>query len=172
MYESTISMTLLAEVDVTARAIAIIAAIAGFGKIIWDGYAYFHQAAQSLRIKLWAEDEPRSLVLMVTNKGRRPVFVQRAVLCYQLGGQELTLDLLKKDRPSQDRKLEPFGDSEEFRWEVTSDKIMQFRLGFQEDPAYLYVSLRSRAEEIHRIPNEQVRRMARHILNEFNPPSA
>ena len=165
-------MVLLAEVDDTARAIAIIGAVAGIGKIIWDITAYWLQGRQSLKCKVWAEDEPRAILVKATNRGRRPVFVQRAVLYYQLGGQELSINLEKATDPGQDRRVEPFGDSEIFKWTVTANQIMQFRLGFQEDPDYLYISVRSQAGEVQRIPNEQFQGIVRHLLSEFDPPVA
>jgi hypothetical protein len=159
----------MADVDITARVVAGLAAIGAWGKILWDACAYWHQGRQHLSTNVWAEDEPRGLHVKVTNIGRRPVYVQRAVLCYTLQGQELYIDLLKKTAPEDDRKLEPFGDSEFFRWLVSSDKIMQLKLGFQQDPDYLYIVVRSRSGEIHRISNQEVQGMVRHLLNEFNP---
>jgi hypothetical protein len=127
-------MVLLAEVDETARAIAVIGALAAIGKILWDVIAYYLQGRQSLRCDVWPDNEPRHLSVRVTNLGRRPVFVQRALLYYQLGGQELCIHLEKGKEPGHDRRLEPFGDSEIFTWTVTADKIMQFRLGSRKTP--------------------------------------
>jgi hypothetical protein len=161
---------MFAEVDEVARGIAILGLVAAFGKILWDITAYWLQGRQALTCDVWAEDEPRTLLVKVVNKGRRPVFVQRGVLCYQLGGQDLSINLNKANQPDQDRRLEAYGDSEVFRWVLDAEHIMQFHLGFQEDPDCLYISVRSQAGEVCRIPNEQFQGIIRHLLNEFDPP--
>ena len=159
-------MILLAEVDLTARWIAAIGAVAGVGKIVWDIIAYYLQGVQNLGTTVQAEDETKAIAVRVTNRGRRHIFVQKVTLCYKLGGQELTIDLLKKDNSQHDKRIEAYGDSEEFRWVANSDKIVQLRLGFQEDPNSPYISIRSLSGEIHRIPNQEVQGVVGSLLNE------
>ncbi len=159
----------VAAVDWTARGIAIVAAAASVGRLLWEITKYWMDGKRKLKTEFSATDEPRGLRLVVTNVGRRPVFVMVARLVYRLGGQDLHVDLRKANAPDQDRVLSPHGDAEVFQWRVNSDQIMQFRLGFQEDPDSLYISVLSQGGEVQRIPNKEVQGIVRHVLNEFDP---
>ncbi|MEQ9305215.1 MAG: hypothetical protein RJQ14_15005, partial [Marinoscillum sp.] len=86
-----------------------------------------------------------------------------------LGGQELDILMQKQTDPDQVRILEPHGDAETFRLLLNSQNVMQFRLGFRENPESLYIKIFSDGGEIHHIPNGQVINKVRSLLNEFDP---
>jgi hypothetical protein len=163
---------LFAEVDEVARALATLGVMAAFGKIAWDIVAFYIQGASNLVTQVGADDEPPTLWVKVTNVGRRSVYVQKAVLCWRLGGQDRETNLLKAENPDNDSELKAFGQTILFSWTLAGFVAQEIRLAFQEDPECFFISVRSQGGEVKRIPNEEVQGILRHLLNEWEPPVA
>ena len=159
--------------DYVARAIAIAGVILTLLKIFWDIFAWRSQGILNLGFDVVA-NEHNHVEVRVTNRGRVPVFVQKAVLAYNLGGQVLFVDLAKQTDPDHDTKLEVGGQSLLLRSTFPAETRMQIRLGFVENPHFPYISVRSEAGELLCIGNGVVQPVLRqtfnlHVFNEASP---
>jgi hypothetical protein len=117
-------------------------------------------------------NEQNQIEVRVANQGRVAVYVQKAVLVYDLGGQELSVDITKQNDPERDSKLEVGGQSLLFRSNLSDYSRQLLGLGFQGNRHFPYIALESEAEELLRLGNGIVRPVLVQLLNlhEFNPP--